>query len=289
MHTPMAACSCSKIAESHAYRCISYDHENHFPVATLIFKGYIPAQLMKGMRTAMPLHKLLVLNISLLCLSLPVISTQAAAGSPFGSISFNGQAVKLPGWLGNKSADNHHDVKPQGTVSLRDSLEAGLISSKPRRSTLAADLKSRPYAGIIHEKARKYDVHPELVHAVIQAESAYNPRAVSPAGAVGLMQLMPQTAQRFGVSDSTNPRQNIDGGVRYLRFLLDYFDNNMRLAVAGYNAGEEAVVKHGHRIPPYAETRQYVTRVMKYLQRNLDQTRSNSLTSLAPRLAQQGS
>lgn len=237
----------------------------------------------------MPLHKHLVLNIPLLSLSLLAISTQAVAGSPFGSISFNGQPVKLPGWLGSKSGDNQLDIKPQGTVSMRDSLEAGLIANKPRRSNLAADLKSRPYAGIIHEKARKYDVHPELVHAVIQAESSYNPRAVSPAGAVGLMQLMPKTAQRFGVSDSTNPRQNIDGGVRYLRFLLDYFDNNTRLAVAGYNAGEKAVVKHGHRIPPYSETRQYVTRVMKYMQRNLDQTRSHSLTSLAPRLTQQGS
>ncbi|MGE0483299.1 MAG: transglycosylase SLT domain-containing protein [Gammaproteobacteria bacterium] len=103
-----------------------------------------------------------------------------------------------------------------------------------------------------------------LLHAVITAESAYDPDAVSTAGAVGLMQLMPGTAQRYGVGNRRDPNANISGGTRYLRDLLDMFDNNVVLALAAYNAGENAVIKHGRRIPPYAETQTYVRRVLKY-------------------------
>ncbi|MEN8213625.1 MAG: lytic transglycosylase domain-containing protein [Pseudomonadota bacterium] len=188
--------------------------------------------------------------------------------SLFGTISFNGKQINLPSRNEKKIELNQGDIKPKR------------IGIEPRITGVADKLGNRPYADIVDEKAKKYGVFPELVHAVIQAESSYNPRAVSPVGAVGLMQLMPGTAKRFGVRDSTNPRQNIDGGVRYLRFLLDYFENNLRLAVAGYNAGENAVIKHGRKIPPYKETRQYVTRVMKYLHRNLDKTQSQHLSSL---------
>ncbi|MCB1747561.1 MAG: lytic transglycosylase domain-containing protein [Gammaproteobacteria bacterium] len=103
-----------------------------------------------------------------------------------------------------------------------------------------------------------------LLHAVITAESAYDPDAVSSAGAVGLMQLMPATAQRYGVGNRRDPNANVSGGTRYLRDLLDLFDNNVVLALAAYNAGENAVIKHGRRIPPYAETQTYVRRVLKY-------------------------
>jgi len=100
-----------------------------------------------------------------------------------------------------------------------------------------------------------------LVHSVIQAESNYNPLAVSPKGAQGLMQLMPSTARRFGVANSFNFAENIEGGVRYLRYLLTLF-GDQKLAVAAYNAGEEAVIRHGG-VPPYAETRNYVRAVSK--------------------------
>lgn len=222
----------------------------------------------------MSAHKIPILSISIIAAALAGMSQDATAKSSlFGAISFNGKKVDVPYLTDNKSALGQRDNKSTGAASLQGGLELDLLL-KPRSKGLAAKLKHRPYAAIIDEKAHKYGVRAELVHAVIQAESSYNPKAVSHAGAVGLMQLMPFTAKRFGVSDSTNPRQNIDGGVRYLRFLLDYFDNNLKLAVAGYNAGEKAVIKHGRKIPPYKETQQYVTKVMKYLRRNMNSSQS---------------
>lgn len=114
---------------------------------------------------------------------------------------------------------------------------------------------------LILSNAQAQGVDPALVRAVIHAESSFNPDAVSPAGARGLMQLMPATAARFGVSQIYDPEENIRGGVTYLRFLLDKFNGDMRLAAAGYNAGEGAVMKYGG-VPPYDETTNYVARVM---------------------------
>jgi soluble lytic murein transglycosylase-like protein len=112
---------------------------------------------------------------------------------------------------------------------------------------------------------------PELVKAVIKVESNYNRRAVSPKGAQGLMQLMPATAKRFGVKDSFDPEQNITGGIKYLRFLLNEFgEHNLDLVLAGYNAGEQAVRKYGNKVPPYRETRKYVKKVKSlYLGRSM--------------------
>ena len=119
------------------------------------------------------------------------------------------------------------------------------------------------WAATIAHVASRYQLEPELLHAVISAESAFEPRATSPAGAQGLMQLMPATARRFAVTDAYNPAQNIAGGARYLRVLLDQFDN-LRLALAAYNAGENTVVKYGYRVPPYRETQQYIPRVLAF-------------------------
>jgi soluble lytic murein transglycosylase-like protein len=126
-----------------------------------------------------------------------------------------------------------------------------------------ADSKS-PYASSIQAAGRAADVDPALIHAVIRAESGYNASARSSKGAVGLMQLMPETARRYGVTDRLDPAQNIGGGTRYLRDLLRLFNNDLRLALAAYNAGEGAVAKYGNRIPPYPETVAYVPRVMTY-------------------------
>jgi len=115
--------------------------------------------------------------------------------------------------------------------------------------------------GLVAEAARNFDVNPLLVDSVIQVESNYNPFAVSPKGAQGLMQLMPGTAQRFGVTDSFDPKQNIEAGVRYLKFLEDTFQDD-RLAIAAYNAGEKAVAKYKD-VPPYPETVSYVAKVGK--------------------------
>jgi hypothetical protein len=119
-----------------------------------------------------------------------------------------------------------------------------------------------PLSDLVEKTARKYDVDPLLVHAVIQVESGYNPVAISPAGARGLMQLIPSTARRFGVSNVFRVSDNLDGGVRYLRYLLDLFRDD-RLAIAAYNAGEAAVMKYNFTIPPYPETINYVYQVGK--------------------------
>lgn len=118
------------------------------------------------------------------------------------------------------------------------------------------------YATEIKEISARHGVDATLVEAVIRAESAFNPTAVSRTGARGLMQLMPKTAAMLGVRDSFNPRENIDGGVRHLRYLLDRYPGNVPLAVAAYNAGEGAVDSY-RGIPPYAETQQYVQRVLQ--------------------------
>lgn len=126
---------------------------------------------------------------------------------------------------------------------------------------------ARRYAELITEVAREERVDPALLHAVVTVESGYNARALSPKGAAGLMQLMPDTARRYAVSNIWDPLDNLRGGARYLRDLLGMFDDNLSLALAAYNAGEKAVIRHGHRIPPYAETRHYVPRVMEYYAR----------------------
>ena len=124
--------------------------------------------------------------------------------------------------------------------------------------------KKPEYAPLISRVAQKVKLSPELIHAVVQAESAYNPGAVSSAGAMGLMQLMPATARRYGVADVWDPRQNLEAGATYLRDLLDMFQNNLKLALAAYNAGEGAVRKYGNRIPPYPETQSYVRKVVGF-------------------------
>lgn len=117
---------------------------------------------------------------------------------------------------------------------------------------------------IIESAARAHGLDPKLIHAVIRAESGYNPNALSPKGAVGLMQLIPATAARYGVVNSNDPTENISGGTKYLRDLLKMFNNDMELAIAAYNAGENAVIRAGNKIPNYPETMAYVPKVMSF-------------------------
>ena len=126
------------------------------------------------------------------------------------------------------------------------------------------------YDGIISKLAEQYGVEPALVKAVIRAESSFDPHAVSPRGARGLMQLMPPVARTHGVADPTDPWQNIRGGVKVLRSLLKRFDNDLKLTLAAYNAGRDSVVRHGG-VPPYRETRRYVITVLKFRERYLRQ------------------
>ena len=123
-----------------------------------------------------------------------------------------------------------------------------------------------PYGDLIHSAARRYRVNPDLVRAVVRCESAFNPWATSPKGAAGLMQLMPATASRFGITDDDrwDPARNLEAGVAYLRWLVDHFDQDLPLVLAAFNAGEGAVERH-NGIPPYRETREYVRRVYREL------------------------
>jgi len=123
--------------------------------------------------------------------------------------------------------------------------------------------KSQQFDAFIVRAAARSAVRPELVRAVIVVESAFNPRAVSPHGAIGLMQLLPATARRYGIADAFDPEQNITAGTRYLHDLLARYGNNLELTLAAYNAGEDAVEQHGRSVPPYAETRHYVPAVLR--------------------------
>lgn len=126
------------------------------------------------------------------------------------------------------------------------------------------------HAKLIQEAAVRHNVPVELICGVILQESGGNPHAISHAGAKGLMQLMPQTARRFGVKNSLDPAENIDGGTRYLRWLLDRYDGNIELTLAGYNAGEGAVERYGNKVPPFAETKNYIPNVLGYTQSMID-------------------
>ena len=151
-------------------------------------------------------------------------------------------------------------------IEARLSAGTDLYGMRPANPvTGSVSLRRARYGHLIDDAARRHGVSSDLLHAVIRTESAYVSNARSTAGACGLMQLMPETAQRFKVRDIWDPEDNIHGGAAYLRFLLDLFDNDLSLALAGYNAGENAVIKYGYQIPPYPETENYVRRVLRHL------------------------
>jgi soluble lytic murein transglycosylase-like protein len=148
--------------------------------------------------------------------------------------------------------------RPLGTVEHTYAVPQVETVRVTRPAPAAHDLD---YDELIVEHARLNAVRPDLVRAVVQVESAFNPGAKSPKGAIGLMQLMPATIRQFRVRDAFNPRENVRAGVAYLRQLLDRYDNDEQLALAAYNAGPGAVDRHGQNIPPYRETREYVSKI----------------------------
>ncbi|MXR36021.1 lytic transglycosylase domain-containing protein [Craterilacuibacter sinensis] len=152
-----------------------------------------------------------------------------------------------------------------GTTLSRDIAKAartpltGLPSAEPR---LIKASVSAPYNKMINKVAREMKLDAQLLHSIVSVESGYDALAVSPKGAIGLMQVIPETGERFGVADLTNPDANVRAGARYLKFLLGLFNHDMPLVIAAYNAGEGAVQKYKNTIPPYPETRNYVSRVL---------------------------
>ncbi|MGB5326614.1 MAG: lytic transglycosylase domain-containing protein [Gammaproteobacteria bacterium] len=172
----------------------------------------------------------------------------------------------------SSAAEVYKYVDSQGQVHLTDRppndkykliQKAGKKLRMPRINFRDKDANRKRFASKIAEVANRYQVPEALLHAVITIESAYDPNAISRAGAVGLMQLMPATARRYGVANRRNPSANLTGGTRYLKDLLLRFDSNLELALAGYNAGENAVEKFGNRIPPFDETQNYVRKVLQ--------------------------
>jgi soluble lytic murein transglycosylase-like protein len=150
---------------------------------------------------------------------------------------------------------------------LRGAEDASLAAAGPSAEGRWQDMllvRARQYHQWVDEAARQTGVEAQLLHAVIAAESGYNPAARSAKGAIGIMQLIPATARRYGVADAYDGRQNILGGARYLADLLRRFGNDKVIAIAAYNAGEQAVARNGGRIPPYRETVSYVPRVMAF-------------------------
>ncbi len=138
-----------------------------------------------------------------------------------------------------------------------------VLYSSNAEARAISELKKK-YDGFIKNVAAKYGVEAPLIHSIILAESNYNEFAISSKGAVGLMQLMPETARDYGVKNLYNPTENIEGGVRYLKHLMDYYNRDLELSLAAYNAGPEAVAKYGG-VPPYPETKRYIQKVKTYL------------------------
>ena len=187
-----------------------------------------------------------------------------------GAIYVSESAESVPRFASHPVEDSFRlfirDDPPQSTSSIANSASSGNPALQRRR----ADLEP-----LIERVAVRQRVEPALVRAVIEVESQFHAGAISPKGAVGAMQLMPQTARRYGVPDSRDPVQNIEGGVAYLKHLLDRFQGNIALALAAYNAGEHAVDRHGRVIPRYRETMLYVPQVLEaYVRYRANETHS---------------
>jgi soluble lytic murein transglycosylase-like protein len=164
-------------------------------------------------------------------------------------------------YIDHKGVTVYTNIKPKGVAARvigTYACPACNVRSKINWNQTGLNLDA--YREEIAKAAAENDLDEALVRAVIHAESAFHPEALSPAGAQGLMQLMPGTADLYGVTDAFDPKQNIAAGAKHLKMLLDFFDGDLQLAVAGYNAGENAVLRFGG-IPPYAETQVYVERV----------------------------
>ncbi len=168
------------------------------------------------------------------------------------------------------ATDFHYYVDSDGSVVITDTVSRADAEPLPgfyqeRERRMGSAIPASHFDDWMRKIARRHALRPELVRAVAWVESGFNTHAVSPKGAVGLMQLMPGTAGQYGVTDRKDPLQNLDAGAKHLRYLLDLYEGDLSLALAAYNAGEGTVKRYGG-IPPYKETQKYVTRIRQYLE-----------------------
>jgi hypothetical protein len=175
-------------------------------------------------------------------------------------------------WQGN--ALSNSDITVPAPVPLPTNTEVQQLKALPS----AEDQTSERYRPLVESISRSNGVDPNLIDAMIRTESNYNASAVSPKGAIGLMQLIPETGRRFGVQNFFDPQQNIEGGVRYIKYLLEMFGGNVDLSLAAYNAGENLVARLG-KIPPYEETRNYVRKIRAVYTRPSTANLASSLKS----------
>ncbi len=178
----------------------------------------------------------------------------------------------------NKAAVSMNNATTQA-ATLSYSSGMAMTASRSLDGFTTGDAKVDSF---IADSAARHGVDPVLIYATMHQESSFKPKAMSYKGARGLMQLMPGTAARFGVNNIWDPRQNIEGGTRYMRFLLNMFDGDVALALAGYNAGEGAVLKYGGRIPPYRETQEYVRRISRRYSLMRDPQTAHNARSITP-------
>ncbi|MDQ4122874.1 MAG: lytic transglycosylase domain-containing protein [Acidobacteriota bacterium] len=198
-----------------------------------------------------------------LLLVLPLISAVSASAQINQQfIDYNNieTGIIAPDLLSDET-ENENFITPQIKTQQKNSASAPVLKMAVGKSLGAFSTGDTVIDGFIVDSCLKYDIDPLLIYAQMNQESKFKRRAISHKGARGLMQLIPATAVRFGAKDIYDPQQNIEVGVKYMRWLLNKFDGDIRLALAAYNAGENAVIKHGRQIPPYRETQNYVSKI----------------------------
>lgn len=197
------------------------------------------------------------------------VSASAQSGAAYTIDNFDfadGVRIETPRAQPIKRGARRHRLNVSGTTNQAPLIDNNALASFNDSNAGSAlsgfTTGNSAIDGFIVAAGKRNAVDPLLLYSIMHQESTFKRNALSPKGASGLMQLMPPTARRFGVSKIWDPQQNIEGGARYMRFLLDHF-GDVQLALAGYNAGEGAVMKYGNRIPPYRETQEYVRRISK--------------------------
>lgn len=213
---------------------------------------------------------------ALACHALPASAISPSAASPYRLHVADPQSFRLraPDREQYRLAKPYRRPEPEPVAdNPSDPVSAALVAQA------RAEMEAKPFARQIDRAAEAANLDPALVHALIHVESRHSSKAVSAKGAIGLMQVLPDTGARYGIRNLTHAEQNLKAGTRYLRALMDQFDDNLSLALAAYNAGEGAVTGHANQIPPYRETRNYVRDVLaKYREWRLPPARVATAT-----------